>query len=275
MKYVKRWNLLPVILLLVCLFSVSAWAAPSRVGDQAGLFTEEESSRLRSKIDSLSAELKFDIVVVTSDDLGGKSYVDYADDYYDWNGFGYGSGHDGALLLISTDPEDRICYISTCGYGIEAMTDAGINFMLDRIVDEHFHQDDYYGAADTFVDLCGSFVTQAKTGSPYDVGNLPREPMSAGKLSRWLVVALLVGCVVGAVYVFGLQSTMKSVHGQQGAGSYLVKGSMQIREARDFFLYRTVSRTRIERSEPRGGGGGGSTVHTSSSGTSHGGGGRR
>ncbi len=43
---------------------------------------------------------------------------------YDYCEYGYGADKDGVLLLIST--EDNDVYISTCGYGITAFTDAGI-----------------------------------------------------------------------------------------------------------------------------------------------------
>ena len=39
---------------------------------------------------------------------------------------------------------------------------------------------DFAGAFDKFVDLCDEFITQARTGEPYDVKNLPTaRPMAA------------------------------------------------------------------------------------------------
>ena len=52
-----------------------------------------------------------DLVVVTANTLGGKSPMEYADDYYDYNGY----TDDGALLLVSM--EDRDWWISTKGSG--------------------------------------------------------------------------------------------------------------------------------------------------------------
>lgn len=271
MKKLKKFIVLMVSMLLIFLMQVPVFAENEnvpRVVDAAGLFSENEAAELEDKVDTLSKQLEFDIVIVTTDDLGGKSYVAYADDYYDDNGYGYGSDRDGALFLIGMEPGNHIAYISTCGFGITAMTDAGIDYMLDKIVDGHLADGDYYGAADTYADLCGQFVTQARTGDPYDVGNLPRKPFTTGVLVRFIIVAILVGLLVGGIVVLVLSSGMKSVKPQKDARSY--GRDFSLSRAQDFFLYHTITRTRIERNS----GGGGSSTHTSSSGTTHGGGGR-
>ena len=46
------------------------------------------------------------MVIVTVDDTRGKKARDFADDFFDYNGFGYGRDRDGILLLI--DISDRI-----------------------------------------------------------------------------------------------------------------------------------------------------------------------
>ena len=63
---------------------------------------------------------------------------------------------------------------------------------------------------------------------------------------------------------------LKSVKAKAKADDYVVKDSLELKSAKDIFLYRTVSRVRRQ-TESSGGGGGG--IHTSSSGSSHGGGG--
>ena len=37
---------------------------------------------------------------------------------------------------------------------------------------------DYFSACMTFAELCDDFITQAKTGEPYNSSNLPRESLS-------------------------------------------------------------------------------------------------
>ena len=170
--------------LILCLCIVTpAFAAQTdgfaseyeRVQDLAGLLSGNEESSLVTKLDELSERQKMDIVVLTTDTLDGKTPRDYADDIYDYGNFGYGESKDGALLLISI--EDNDWYISTCGYGITAFTDAGIEYIGKQIKGD-LSDGNFAGAFDKFADLCDDFITQARTGEPYDVKNLPKEPLS-------------------------------------------------------------------------------------------------
>ena len=86
------------ILLLVCLlvsaFPSLAAAHDPRLVDDANLLTSEEQSDLEQKLDTISEELQFEVVIVTTNTLGGKTPTAYAQDYYDYNNYGYGSNHD-------------------------------------------------------------------------------------------------------------------------------------------------------------------------------------
>ena len=143
------------ILLLVCLlvsaFPSLAAAHDPRLVDDANLLTSEEQSDLEQKLDTISEELQFEVVIVTTNTLGGKTPTAYAQDYYDYNNYGYGSNHDGILLLISM--EDRDWEIVTTGYGITAFTDAGQRWIMDRVLDD-LSNGDYAWAFDTFADQC-------------------------------------------------------------------------------------------------------------------------
>ena len=121
-----------LLVLALCLgmtFSVSAEDAEGfandycRVQDMAGLMTDSEEAKLNDILDELSIRQKMDVVVVTTNTLDEKTVQEYADDIYDYGNFGYGQDKDGILLLISLG-EENDCYISTCGYGITAFTDA-------------------------------------------------------------------------------------------------------------------------------------------------------
>ena len=61
-----------------------------RLVDKAGLLNESEASNVLSKLDTISEELKFDVIVVTVNSLDGKTPTQYADDFFDYNGYGYG-----------------------------------------------------------------------------------------------------------------------------------------------------------------------------------------
>ncbi len=98
-----------------------------RLMDTADLLSDSEEATLLRALDEVSERQKMDVVIVTAETLDGSDIVSFADDLYDYCQFGYGTNRDGLLLLISM--EDRDWYISTCGYGITAFTDAGIQYI--------------------------------------------------------------------------------------------------------------------------------------------------
>ncbi|MCI8497354.1 MAG: TPM domain-containing protein, partial [Clostridiales bacterium] len=142
-----------------------------RLVDQGNLLSGSEEAKLLDKLDEISERQQCDVAVVTVDSLEGRTATAYADDFYDYNGYGQGNGDDGILLLVSIG--DREWAISTYGYGITAFTDAGQSYMTDQFL-PFLSDGDYYQAFDTFASLCDEFLTQAKSGEPYDSGNLPK-----------------------------------------------------------------------------------------------------
>ena len=234
-----------------------------RVQDLAGLLSDNEEASLVTKLNELSERQKMDIIVLTTDTLNGKTPRDYADDVYDYGGFGYGDGRDGALLLIST--EDNDWYISTHGYGITVFTDAGIQY-IGKQIKEELSDGDFAGAFDEFTVLCDDFITQARTGEPYDVKHLPKEPLSL----IWIPIAIVAGFILSHIIVGRMKAKLKTVRFQAAANNYIKNSSLNITESRDMFLYNTVTRTARPKDSDSGGG---SSTHTSSSGSTHGGGG--
>lgn len=232
-----------------------------RVVDMADLLTDSEEAALIEKLDEISLRQNMDVVVATTDDLEGYSVRDYADLLYEQCQFGYGDSNDGLMLLISM--EDHDWYISTCGYGITAFTDAGIEYIGKQIKSD-LSDGNYAAAFTSYAGLCDDFITQARNGDPYDNGNLPREPLSL----IWIPIALVIGFVIAKIIVGNMKSKLKTVRAQAAANSYVKNGSMNITESRDLFLYHTVTRTEKPKNNSSG-----SSTHRSSSGTTHGGGG--
>ncbi|MGN0623979.1 MAG: TPM domain-containing protein [Oscillospiraceae bacterium] len=232
-----------------------------RVVDDADLLTDSEETALLEKVDEISERQKMDVVIVTVDSLEGKSSTAYADDFFDYNGYGYGIDHDGILLLISMANRDWA--ISTCGEGIRTFTDAGQAYMVDQFK-PYLSDGDYDEAFNCFADLCDDFITQAKNGAPYDSGNMPKGEFRFG---YHLVISIVIGVIVALIAVTIMKGQLKSVKQQYAASYYTKKNSMHITESKDLFLYNKVSKRAI----PKSSGGGGSSSHHSSSGRSHGG----
>ena len=266
--------LLSVCMTLSCMTVVWADAEPAHpyaasalttgyLFDGADLLYDSEEAELAAYLESLRDRIQLDVVVVTVNSTGMYSPMEYADDYFDYNGYGYGENRDGILLLIAMDTRDW--WISTSGYGITAFTDAGIEYIGEQILSD-LSGGWYADAFRTFADLCESFVTQARTGDPFDVHNLPKEPFD------WfstLLISLVIGLIVALIYTGVLKGQLHSVQRKPAASEYVREGSLKLHQSQDLFLYRNVRRTVRETSS----GSGGSSIHRSSSGRSHGGGG--
>lgn len=251
----KRFGIFLALCLVSALCFTVAAAAP-RLTDEADLLTSAEAAALEQKLDAISTRQSVDLVVVTVDSTDGKTPQDFADDWFDYNDF----ASDGILLLVSM--EDSDWHVSTTGYGITAVTDAGLEYMSDQFV-PLLSDGAYADAFNTFADLCDAFITQARTGDPYDSHNLPKEPFAFGMN---LLICLGIGLVVALLVTGKMKAALTSVRQQVKADAYVTPGSLQLTNSRDLFLYSQLSKTERPRSD-------GSSTHISSSGRSHGGGG--
>ena len=263
----KRKLFIVVFAVILCICSgiltppFSAETAYGRVVDGADLLDESEEASLCERLDDISEKYQLDVVVVTEYSLGGESPQDYADDFFDYNGYGQGSERSGVLLLHS--PENRDWWISARGYGITVFTDAGIEYIGEQIT-PFLADGDNYGAYIEFADQCDKFLRRAETGSPYDTGSLPAKPLGLTAIA----VSLLIGFILAMLIIGIMVSKLKSVRRKADADNYIKAGSMRVTGSSDMFLYRSVSR----RARPKNSSGGSST-HRSSSGARHSGGG--
>lgn len=253
----KKVFSLMMILCLLAVLVLPVHGAPAHMVDEAGLLSGTELADLEAKLTRISDRQGVDIVVVTVDSTEGKTPMAYADDYYDYHGY----RADGILLLISM--EDSDWWVSTTGYGITAITDAGLEYISDRFV-PCLSDGDFAEGFLVFAELCDEFITQAKTGEPYDIHNLPKAPFA---LLRSLIIALVIGLIAALCVTGSMKSKLKTVRQQARADDYMAKDSLQLTHSRDLFLYTHLDR----RAKPKSSSG--STTHTSSSGRTHGGGG--
>ena len=240
-----------------------------RMNDSAKVLTEDEDNELEDALEELSLRQSFDVTIATIESMesvGADSMEQFADDLYDYCQYGYGPDMDGVLLLL-VSVGDRKWHISTCGYGITAFTDAGIQYLGEQMTPD-MADGDYAAAFRTFIQWTDAYITAAREGHPYDVDNMPKEPFSI----VYLGVALVIGLITALIVTGVMKSRLKSVAPQRDATSYVRQGSMKLTNQRDLFLYRDVHRTERPK-ESSSSDSGGSSTHTSSSGTTHGGGG--
>ena len=253
---------LPVFAEETMTFSISEARLP-RLVDQADLLTDAEETALLAKLDEISERQQFDVVVVTVETTGERTPMAFADDYFEYGGFGY------CVLLISM--AERDWHVSTCGFGETALDEDYSRSYLESVgFNSALSNGAYAEAFNIYADYADDFVTEAKTNKPYS----SRHRVD-GKKHKALgaVVSLLIGMVISAIITLSKKNSYtKAVHMQSGAAQYMVGGSLVMRQSHDRFLYSHVDRRAKPKDNDRSSGSSYSSgSHTSSSGTSHGG----
>ncbi|MBQ6236414.1 MAG: TPM domain-containing protein [Clostridia bacterium] len=161
------------------------WEAPSYIArtdggkptlvDKEHLLSDSRAETLSARLREIGSTYKCDVVIVTVPTLGSKTAEEYADDYFDYNGYGYGAtpnaqgttvDGDGILLLLSM--EDRDYWISTSGYAIRAFTDYGIQTYLEEQFLPYLRSNDYAGGFNVFADSCEYLLKTARESVPFD-----------------------------------------------------------------------------------------------------------
>ena len=161
------------------------WEVPSYIAktdggkptlvDKEHLLTDSQAEALSLRLKEIGTAYRCDVVIVTVPSLGSKTSEAYADDYFDYNGYGYGAtpdangttiNGDGILLLISM--EDRDFAISTSGYGIKAFTDYGIQEYLESQFLPYLSENDFNRGFNVFADSCEYLLKTACEGVPFD-----------------------------------------------------------------------------------------------------------
>ncbi len=232
--------------------------------DDADLLTDSEEKEILAALEEISKRQGMDVAIATTNSFPQGSVMEAADDFYDYNGYGQGPDRDGLILYVCMDTRD--IWISTCGAGINAFTDYGIEHIIDEITSD-MSSGYYKDAFDTYAAISDKFITMYHDGEPYDVGNTGEPPWTA--MLTALILGPIVGVIVGKTRVAGERRKLKSVEYATEANVYLRDGSLDIRDNSRVFLYTDITRVYSPKEKSSGG----SSTHTSSSGTSHGGGG--
>ena len=228
----------------------------------AGILTLSEQQEIAARFTEFSESLKTDASVVLVPDTGDLTAEAYADDFFDYGGYGYGEDRDGILLLIVTgygDGSGRKAHISTSGKRtINTVTDSRIDDLLDALIDGGAADGNYAAGINAYIDKLNTIIQ-----SP--------EQAAAAKLKSSLLFALGTGVFVFLISFLVLLKRYKIA----GAKPYYNR-TEQTKVHFDSVNDPLISTNTISTVRPKNNSSGssGSSTHTSSSGRSHGGGGR-
>ncbi len=244
--------------------------ASEKVYDFAELLTLSEEEKLYHQVEQFMDSANLDLAIVTISENNKLNAREYADDFYDYNGFGTDSEHSGVLFLV--DMDTREIYMSTTGKAISLYSDYRIDMTLDAISQE-FSNQNYYQGITKFVTILKNYDTiglPSNKDSKYAIGD-------DGEVYRefpWLIV-LGVPFAITAIVIGVMVHKNKLVRAATSSREYLDKDSLKINTVSDRLIF--TNTVAVPRSTGSSGSssGGGSSRHSGSSGRSHGGGGHR
>lgn len=273
----KKINKILFMLLFFFVFSlnVNALDTTLKVYDDADLLTDDEEQLLREQAQAFVSKYDMDLVIVTTSYNEGKGTQNYAQDFYDYNGFGVGDTYDGILFLIDRTYGYNDTWMVTTGHAILVYDDARINAILDDI---YYSKDNgYYAMFETFISSSSYYAEEGVAPSNEDMtidenGNyVEKRVFPVGK-------SLIISFAVSTIVVLILMFKNKMVKKETRAAAYLDQSTINFSRKEDRFITTHTTRTYSPRNTSSGGSGGsrgGSSISRGSSGRSHGGGGRR
>ena len=267
------------------------------INDLAELLDEDAEFTLNSKLEQISELNECEVAILTVNTTDGMDITEYSDDFYDYNGFGYGENDDGIMLVINMGTREFAT--TTHGTAIDIFTDYNLSQLENEFI-PYLSQGEYENAFIAFYEKCESIFSDYENYQDnYDGGYVyfpdndddgyiyyPDDNNISGSVNpateifslKWLIVSVIIGIVIAFVYTSYLKGQLKTVRSKSEASDYIVPGSMQLTQQRDVFMYRNVSKTAKPKSNSSGGSrnggssfGGGSSTHRSSSGRTHGG----
>lgn len=237
------------------------------VYDAASVIDPVYLSQLNEKAEKISRKYGCDIAAVFVSSTGGRDIQAFADDFYDYNGYGYGDDDNGILFLVSVG--DRAFAISTYAAAGYTFSDYGQQYMDSRYID-HLRNSDWGRATEAYIDACAELLEYEKAnGVPYDVSSRPEKDMTAGSV----LISLIAGFLFAFIPIGSMKKKMHNVHQQVDAADYVSEGSFRLHTSRDRYITSRITKVPRpkENDNNRSGGMGGSSFHTSSSGRIHGG----
>lgn len=252
-------------------------APEQRVYDYADVLSVSEEEKLENLIAEKESKIGCDLVLVTINESVLEKYgrtentdsnweycmMNYADDFYDQNNFGYNMVHgDGALLLDNwyegENGSEKGSWLSTCGRVYEHYSYSMIDRVLDDVYD--YVESDPYRAYWLYIE------------DVYD-----EMSNSEGTIRLSVFPLFVVSLIIAGVFI---ATHLKSKEGDKTTTSstYVENGSVKFNVKNDELVNKFVTSRIIPRDSGSGGSGssgGRAGGHRSSGGVSHGGGGRR
>jgi len=262
----KLSSILSILLLAIIILPFSAKAAEKDFSgggyilDETEALTNEQIAQLNVKAAAFTQKRKC-AVYIWIVDIVPEEYAKsidsmeiYADEFYAKHDLGYGSNRDGMVLILEIGdiPGERDYLLNTHGSSTKILDNSRREYILDEIIPlfkAAFNNGNFYAVADKFLDLADSqFTISLKLKLIFN-------------MSIVILIPLFIAWLVCSIW----KRQMKTAVAASIADNYIPENGFNLTNQEDKFLYKTTSRTKIEKSSSSGG------SSSSSSGRSSGG----
>lgn len=244
----KRKSILLVLILSLIIIILPIQAADfDLVSDEVGLLTEDEYLKLNNLAQDISEQYQNEMSIVIVEDKGDQDIKDFTKAFYNDNGYGYGEDKSGLMLLISM--ADRDYAFVAYGSANTAFTDHGKVVLAEEYLLPMLGEDKYYDAFLTYLNQTGEYLNMAENGSPFDVDSDEDEET----FLIMLAIVILLPLLIAGIVCFIFYNQMKTAVAQEAADKYICADGVNITMKADKFLYRTETRTKIEKESSSGG----------------------
>jgi uncharacterized protein len=225
-----------LFLLLLIIFVISApLFGLDRLMDTAGLLSDAEAASLEDLLNTISLTYDFDMVIVSVKQTGNYEPKNYADTFFDKNGYGLGKNRDGCLLLIIT--EKQVFWFSTSGRGKKILTHTASK-RLEKDAFDTLEKGDFYNTFLAYTKTWEEFLVLDAKGRTYNIINKYN--------AVFVIIAWLVSLGIGILIVMIWKKSMSTAIPKKRDATYIVSGSLSFAVQKDQFLYSTVAKTERE-----------------------------
>ncbi|NLB17901.1 MAG: TPM domain-containing protein [Syntrophomonadaceae bacterium] len=223
------------------------------VADGVGLLSEDEYFELNELAWDITEEYQCEVSIVIIDDNDGDDAMEVAKSIYEDYNYGYGEDKSGLMLFLSM--EERDYAIIAYGYGNTAFTDHGKDVLLERHLLPLLGKDEYYDSFRIYLNQTANYLKMARDGTPFDIDTDEVLAAEKAKSSFWirLAVVILVPLLIAGLICLIFLSQMKTAVKQRKADYFIPEGGFNLTRRIDQFLFRTETRTQIEKKSSSGG----------------------
>ena len=140
-------------------------SASEKIYDFADLLTSDQEKKIYNKIMEFYDNSKYDAVIVTTNDLGGKDLPKYTYNFYDYNDF----EKVGVIFVIYIENGKPTIFMGNCAKLGNEIFDIYnknvINSTLKYLYDNSISKGNYYEACYNFIKIINGFYVQKKTNN--------------------------------------------------------------------------------------------------------------